>query len=104
MAGTEQVRLGPYWLDLDLWLKLWLACQRIVVAIIVLGAHYAFRESVEYLFSAEFKQIQKLYSITGQVALYSLDAWLLIEAIRIFLPPPLGIKLDLTPTPSAVNL
>jgi hypothetical protein len=101
MSETRQ--LGKYWLDLDLWLKLWLASQRIVVAIIVLGGHYAFRKSVEFLFGEEFKQIQQMYSITGQVALYSLDAWLLIEALRIFLPPPLGIKLNLTPTPSGVN-
>jgi len=103
VAGTEKIRLGRFGLDLDLWLKVWLASQRIAVAIIVLGGHYAFRRSAEYLFNEEFKQIQKMYSITGQVALYSLDAWLLIEALRIFLPPPLGIKLDLAPTPSGVN-
>lgn len=94
MANTTKLRLGRFWIDLDLWLKMWLALQRIFCAILVLGGHYVFRITATYLFAEEFKQIHKLYSITGQVALYSLDAWLLIEAVRIFLPPPLGIKLD----------
>lgn len=89
------MRFGPVRLDLDLWLRGWIALQRVLLAIIVLFAHAGYRFVLRRLFAEQFQGIQKLFDIVEEVAILSLTAWLLVEAVRIFLPPPLGITLDL---------
>jgi hypothetical protein len=90
-----RLRLGRFWLDLDLWLRGWLAVQRLILAAIILAGESYFRAGLKLLFAQEFVGIQKFVSITEEVALLSLTTWLLIEALRIFLPSPWGITLDL---------
>jgi len=91
------LRFGRFWLDLDLWLRGWIALQRLILAAIVLVGHAMLRHVVALLFSGEFSfiGIQKLIGVAEGVAVFSLMAALLLEAVRIFLPPPIGIKLDL---------
>jgi hypothetical protein len=67
--------------------------QRIVMAIAILFAHAAYKRVIAMLFVEEFIGTRKLFTITGEVALMSLNAWLLVEAVRVFLPEPYGIKL-----------
>jgi hypothetical protein len=88
------VRISRMGLDLDLWLKTWLALQRVAVSFIVLCAHAGLERSVAFLYAGEFEGIKKIFAVTVQVTLISLHAWLLVEAVRIFLPEPYGIKLD----------
>jgi hypothetical protein len=80
-------------LDLDLWLKTWLALQRVAVSLIVLCAHAGLERVVAFLYAGEFEGIKKIFAVTVQVTLISLHAWLLVEALRIFLPEPYGINL-----------
>lgn len=89
------MRIGRFGLDLDLWLKAWIALQRLVAAMLVLFAHAGFERLITFLYLNEFEGVKKLFAVTVEVALMSLHAWLLIEAVRIFLPEPLGIRLDL---------
>jgi hypothetical protein len=91
----QPVRFGRFWLDLDLWLRGWIAAQKLILASFVLGAHYLFRDLVTLLFSQDFRGWQKLVSVVEGVPILTLMAWLLVEAVRIFLPPPWGVELDL---------
>ena len=89
------MRIGRLGLDLDLWLKGWIALQRVAWAIILLGGHAAFKFALARLFEDEMLPLQKMLSILFGVAIVSLDTSLLIEAVRIFLPEPYGIKLEI---------
>jgi hypothetical protein len=64
------------------------------MAIAILFAHAGYKRVVAILFAEEFMGTRKLFTITGEVALFALNAWLLVEAVRIFLPEPLGIRLN----------
>jgi hypothetical protein len=88
------VRIGRMGLDLDLWLRGWIALQRVFMAIVILFAHAAYKWAVALLFVEEFAGTRKLLTVTGEVALMSLNAWLLVEAVRVFLPEPYGIRLN----------
>lgn len=93
-AGHE-VRLGRFNLDLNLWLRGWIAFQRILLAALIVAAHAGYQHVLQAFFGEEMQQLHKLFVAIGAVALASLDAWLLIEAVRIFLPPPWGVELTL---------
>lgn len=89
------MRLGRFRLDLDLWIRGWIAIQPLLLAAIILVGHKCFRLGLKFLFAEEFVGIQKLIDVVEQVAIISLTTWLLVEAVRIFLPPPWGLILDL---------
>jgi len=89
------VRFGRFWIDIDLFLKGWIAFQRIAVATGLLVGHAAFQWTLRVFFAPEFQKIEKLLNIVESVAFVTLTAALLIEAVRIFLPAPLGINLGL---------
>jgi len=74
-------------------LRGWVALQRIFLATTVLFAHAGYGFALRWLFAEQFQGIQKLLDIVEEVTILSLTAWLLVEAVRIFLPPPLGISL-----------
>ena len=97
------MRIGSFGLDLDLWLKAWVALQRVIAAMLVLLAHAAFERILALLYTQEFQGVQKLFSVTVEVTLLSLHAWLLLEALRIFLPPPFGISLELDRPDRPIN-
>lgn len=89
----HEIRWGRFGLDLDLWLRGWIAIQRLLLASIILIAHRGYRWLLTYLFAQEFEGIRKLLDIIEGVAIVALTAWLLTEAIRIFLPLPWGLKI-----------
>ncbi len=60
----------------------------------LIAAHAAFKFTIALLFVEEFLGVQKLLTIVFGVAVISMDASLLVEAVRIFLPEPYGIKLE----------
>lgn len=88
------MRFGKFRLDLDLWLRGWIALQRIFWATVVLVAHAGNEYCTKLLFTQEFQHIQKLYIVITEVTLLSLNAWLLVEAVRVFLPTPWGISIE----------
>jgi uncharacterized membrane-anchored protein len=89
------LRLGRFYLDTDLWLRGWIAAQRILWAIILLALHSGFKIFLKIAFAQEFAGIQKFAVVIEEVAILSLMFWFLLEAVRVFLPLPWGINLDL---------
>jgi hypothetical protein len=92
-------------MDLDLWLRGWIALQKIFWAGVILCAHAIYLCLVEALFVNEFPGIGKLFTIMVQVTLISINGSLLVEAARIFLPGRFGITLptDGRDKPTAID-
>jgi hypothetical protein len=89
------VRIGRFGLDLDLWLRGWIALQKIFWAGVILCAHAGYQYLIQEFYVSEFPGIQKLFRATIQITLISINTSLLVEAIRLFLPGRFGITLKI---------
>jgi hypothetical protein len=85
---------GPYWTDVDLWRRVWIAIQRIVAATLLLGIHFGFHWTVRTLFGNEMARVADLLNVVESVLIVALNTALLLEAVRIFLPGRLGLRID----------
>lgn len=89
------LRFGPFRTDVVLWLRTWVSIQRILAAIAIVIFHAGFQYILKLLYATQLKRIATEVDIVESVMVLAVTAALLVEAIRIFLPPPLGLKLDL---------
>lgn len=89
------MRFGRFWLDAGLWLRVWVALQRLAAATVLMFAHAGYGRCESWLYRHDlFSGFTKLLSIIEGVFVLVLTAAVLFEAVRIFLPPPFGIKID----------
>jgi hypothetical protein len=94
-TNVEDVTFGPLWLDIGLWLRVWIAFQRVIAAILLSGFHSGLHFALQQMFGSPMKRVDTLLSAIESILIVALNAALLIEAVRIFLPPPLGVKINL---------
>jgi hypothetical protein len=97
------LRFGRFLTDSDLWIRTWISIQRIIAAIAILIFHAGFQRILQLLFATQLRRIETLLDVVESVMVLAVTAALLVEAVRVFLPPPWGIKLDLEKAEEALR-
>jgi hypothetical protein len=87
-ANSLAIRDLPW--DVPFWKRIWKALERLIGAVALLAVHDAYEYVLSRSLGEEFTKVSRFLNIVGTGVFLAITIQLLWEALRVFLPTPIG--------------